>query len=422
VTGRSPSLTAAGRVPDLTEPARVESNATRAVTMPGQSSTKARLLRHESDLRFAWLTGEVSTKAPLSIEIHLTNVCNLRCSFCSYGRVRHQEMLHPDQLTTLVDDLVGLAPTLKAVVFSGGGEPTVHPGFAEAVARLADAGIEIGVITNGVRMPPAVLEAFLRCAWVRFSLDAPDPAHYQKVLSPHDPKNYTRVLENMAALSAARGPVSPPAPVLGLAYLVDRGCQTDELLLTCLDIGAQAGADYVHYRPIFMAPDLEITRPVEELRALAPVIDAHARELGIAHQYPKFLGTYGKTVGQRPNARDARCPVVSDGLIAMVAATGDVLPCYAHLMHDRKSAFGNLAEQRFADIWNGPLRQKVVAAIDAKNTCPFCRFQAGNAMLHNLGDQRTGGELQVTPGYEQGSLKVDMGYTVDLTDPHWKFL
>jgi radical SAM protein with 4Fe4S-binding SPASM domain len=422
VTGRSPSLTAAGRVTDPTEPAGTESIEMPAVTMPGQSSTKARLLRHGPDLRFAWLTGEVSTQAPVSVEIHLTNVCNLRCFFCAYGQVRHQEMLPPDQLTALVDDLVGLTPTLKAVVFSGGGEPTVHPGFAEAVGRLADAGIEIGVITNGVRMPAAVLEAFLRCAWVRFSLDAPDPAHYQKVLSPHDPKNYDRVLEHMGQLSAARGPGSRPAPVIGVAYLVDRGCQTDELLLKCLDIGVRVGADYVHYRAIFLAPDLEPTRPLEQLRALEPVIDAHAHELGIAHQYPKFLYNYDKTIAQQPNARDARCPIVSDGLIAMVAATGDVMPCYAHIMRGRKTAFGNLAEQRFADIWHGPLRQKVVAAIDAKNTCPFCRFQAANAMLHNQGDQRTGDGLQMTPGYEQGSLKVDMGYTVDPTDPHWKFL
>ncbi|WP_285689052.1 radical SAM protein [Actinoplanes sp. NBRC 103695] len=390
--------------------------------MPGQSSTKARLLRHEPDLRFAWLTGEVSTQAPISVEIHLTNVCNLRCTFCAFGQVRHQEMLPADLLATLVDDLVGLTPTLKAVVFSGGGEPTVHPGFAEAVGRLADAGIEIGVITNGVRMPAAVLAAFLRCAWVRFSLDAPDPAHYQKVLSPHDPKNYDRVLKHMTQLSAARGQGGPGAPVIGVAYLVDRGCQTDELLLKCLDIGAQVGADYVHYRPIFLTPALEPTRPLEQLRALAPVIEAHGRKLGIAHQYAKFLGNYDKVIAQQPNARDARCPVVADGLIAMVGATGDVLPCYAHIMHGKKTAFGNLGQQRFADIWHGPLRQKVAAAIDAKNTCPFCRFQAANAMLHNLGDQRTGGGLHMTPGYEQGSLEQNMGYTVDPTDPHWKFL
>ena len=64
------------------------------------------------------------TEPPVSVEIHLTNVCNLRCAFCSYGTVRANEMLPQSMLDELVEDLIACRPTLKAVVFSGGGDPS----------------------------------------------------------------------------------------------------------------------------------------------------------------------------------------------------------------------------------------------------------------------------------------------------------
>lgn len=75
------------------------------VTLPGQSSTKARVLHHLPEIRYAWLDGTVSTRPPVSVEIHLTNVCNLRCAFCSYGRVRAGETLDTGALDRLLHDL-----------------------------------------------------------------------------------------------------------------------------------------------------------------------------------------------------------------------------------------------------------------------------------------------------------------------------
>lgn len=184
----------------------------------------------------------------------------------------------------------------------------------------------------------------------------------------------------------------------------------------------RVGADYIAYRPLIGAPDLQITRALEELAALEPVIKEHAARLGVGQQFAKFVGTFGKVTAGQPLARDPRCPVVADGLIAFVAATGDVLPCYAHLMNGRATSFGNITRDRFRDIWTGPLRQQVVRAIDAARTCPFCRYHSLNAMLWNQADQKLGIPPEPTPGYDEHSRLPDMGFTRDDTDPHWMFL
>ncbi|MGH4018878.1 MAG: SPASM domain-containing protein [Pseudonocardiaceae bacterium] len=193
-------------------------------------------------------------------------------------------------------------------------------------------------------------------------------------------------------------------------------------MIRCLDIAAEVGADYIAYRPLIGTPHVQITRPLEELAALGSLIRQHATRLGVGQQFAKFVGTFDKATAGQPLARDARCPVVSEGLIAFVAATGDVLPCYAHLMNGRTTSFGNITRHRFHDIWTGPLRQQVVRAIDAARTCPFCRYQPINAMLWNQADQKLGIQPQPTPGYDEHSRLPDMGFTRDNSDPHWMFL
>jgi MoaA/NifB/PqqE/SkfB family radical SAM enzyme len=60
------------------------------------------VLHHLPEIRYAWLDGTVSTRPPVSVEIHLTNACNLRCAFCSYGRVRAGETLDTGALDRLL--------------------------------------------------------------------------------------------------------------------------------------------------------------------------------------------------------------------------------------------------------------------------------------------------------------------------------
>jgi radical SAM protein with 4Fe4S-binding SPASM domain len=118
------------------------------------------------------------------------------------------------------------------------------------------------------------------------------------------------------------------------------------------------------------------------------MLDERGEQLGIAHQFHKFIREFAKTTARQPKARDRRCPIVSDGLTAFVAATGDVLPCYALYMDgaDTNQRYGNITEQRFRDIWTSHLRAQVIARIDAR-ACPFCRFQGHNGVLWDLADQ-----------------------------------
>lgn len=85
---------------------------------------------------------------PLAVEIHPTAICNYNCSHCSYAnRNKCNEQLPQDIMVRLMQSLTKLR--VKAVYFSGGGEPTLYPDWDIYIRELIDKNIQCALITNG---------------------------------------------------------------------------------------------------------------------------------------------------------------------------------------------------------------------------------------------------------------------------------
>lgn len=372
-------------------------------SLPGNSSVKARLAWHRDRIEYSWLGDHVSLSDAISLEVHPTNRCNLDCSFCAYRGVRGGEQLPDEVFTRLVDDLCEMGPATKSVVFSGGGEPSLHRYLPEAIIRLTTRGIDVGVISNGVFMSPALLEAYLTSTWIRFSLDVPSAAAHVQLLS-RNPDNYNKALANLRRLADAKGHSPERFPTLDLGFVITRYTQTDEMVLKCLDVAAEAGADYVMFRPLVGAPSEQITRSLDEFRDLQGRVDERAKVLGVGHQFHKFVREFEKTVKQESDQESRTCPIVQDGLIGFVAATGDVMPCYALYQHSgSKFSYGNLGSSTFTEVWRSPRREEVIKQTNATN-CPYCRYQGHNAILRRMAE-----------GDETAAA-------IDVNDRHWTFL
>lgn len=173
--------------------------------------------------------------------------------------------------------------------------------------------------------------------------------------------------------------------------------------MKCLEIGDEVGADYIMYRPLVNYNNVQISRPLSELELLKEKIESRSNELGIAQQFKKFIKEFERTVDQKVPTSKKECPIVHDGLAAFVAATGDVVPCYAIYQHKMSQAwsYGNINETDFKEIWNNKLREEVISKIDARK-CPFCRFQGHNKIIQNMSEG-------ILPNYGR-------------EDKHWKFL
>lgn len=111
-----------------------------------------------------------------SVVIELTNRCNLRCAHC-YDE-RHAGS--GDLSLAVFDKLVreGKACGIEHIAFTGG-EPTLHPAFAEMLRRVAQAGYGFSFVSNGItfsKVYPLLLRHRRAFRGVTFSLDGAFPA------------------------------------------------------------------------------------------------------------------------------------------------------------------------------------------------------------------------------------------------------
>ena len=87
---------------------------------------------------------------PVHVQLTPTNVCNLKCSFCSCGSRDQSTEMGLGQLTNIMAKLASYG--CKSVTITGGGEPLMHPKINDLVYFLHDElKLKLGLVTNGTR-------------------------------------------------------------------------------------------------------------------------------------------------------------------------------------------------------------------------------------------------------------------------------
>src|SRR3990167_9521490 len=125
---------------------------------------------------------------PQSLQVPLTNKCNLKCVFCSVAERELKQQWTYHDLRKAIQAFMKAG--IHTIEFSGGGEPTLHPEFNSITAYANDLGLKLGLITNGLRLQ-YIPEYVLKCYdWIRISMVALD---YQETIDLPDkfPDNVT---------------------------------------------------------------------------------------------------------------------------------------------------------------------------------------------------------------------------------------
>jgi len=132
------------------------------------TSTGLKYIRHMSMINGLRL----GPARPQSLQISLTNKCNLKCTFCSVaGRQRDLEW----PVESLKDAIFAFIKCgIGTVELTGAGEPTLYPYLSDIVTYCKQFDLKLGLITNGIRLkniPRGTLEKF---TWIRVSLTTLD--------------------------------------------------------------------------------------------------------------------------------------------------------------------------------------------------------------------------------------------------------
>lgn len=278
--------------------------------------------------------------APIRVYFEITLRCNAHCNYClnDAGSCRPDELSAEEQLRTIES----FAHDGIFEVRLTGGEPTLHPAFAEIGQAVRDAGMALSVNSNLLDTRRSVLPlAKLDPDLIITSLDASKPAH-ERSRGP----GFEKIAANVRRLREGGLPVR-------LNCMLNAGTLPD--LERFIDEFAAVGCGFcfILTRPVGRAQETMDCADLDDLIAAKDLIDAKRRE------YPgTYISTSFDVVMDRPleigginltgcNAIQKSCNVNADG---------SVLPCaFLYELSPERFCLANVRDHDYSilPIWRG---------------------------------------------------------------------
>jgi len=304
----------------------------------------------EGDSRF--------TSFPISVELTLTNACNLKCIYCSDADLRQKQGVNSDMdkevLFKLFDDLA--EGGTKGITIEGGGEPSIYPYFSEIVKYAYHKKLALGLITNGVKRIDKELVKYFE--WIRVSLDASTREEYYELKGVDC---FEKVIANI-------GYYSQYCDTVGVGYVVTNSNLSQiEALVSRLRL---LGASYIQLRPVVDNDEL------------------YPRDVDLNFLKVFSSKNFGVIIdGMKENAQKGNfgLPCVAHSLTSIISGDGSVYLCGRLNIYDWIPPIGNINEESFSSIWNGQEHRKQCAKVRdsafCEENCPQCRISKFNSLF-----------------------------------------
>ena len=312
------------------------------------TSTGIKFWRHqESMLSYRDKTGNSVICTHISPE----GACNLKCPYCSVSyRDTHSRIEIP-----VIQDYVEKLQSrgLKAVILTGGGEPTTYKQFNELVQWLKyDRKLDVALITNGTMAHKVEEKSWKAFSWVRVSINQFN-GWEEKIIIPH------AILDPNCVVGAS------------MVYTVEHEA-TNEVLLNRTEqfkkvsaLADRLGAKYIRLLPNCLLPQEQLLLQHQSLgHTLAEVGDPR-----YFHQF-KVHGAPKSSVCHQSYFR----PYLSEEPYHEDKKPGTVYPCDSVVLNEGYQKFAKKYQIcRAADILEFMDRRKEMT-FNPREDCKGCVF------------------------------------------------
>jgi MoaA/NifB/PqqE/SkfB family radical SAM enzyme len=315
------------------------------------------------------------TKAPVTMEIDITNVCNNSCPGCA-GFKDDGITMDKDFAKSLITQISDLG--VRGLTFTGGGEPMMNKNFSELVSHAYGLGLDIGVITSGQRpkwVTDSDLENILTSStWLRVSLDAGSPERY-KLTHGLNKNAYNNTLDFISSIVNIKNSLSLPCTI-GVGYLTGVGDSVTERedIMSAIRNCADRGVDYFQLRPMHQSTRKPLIKDSELSDIVSPNKDF--KVLASEHKYDLFANDDGKGNRTYDYCHGSR-------FASVITADGYLTLC----CHSRNQDWGrvaNLHEMSLEDAWRKDYIETVTKKVNVSNCVPYCRCDSINRSLEML--------------------------------------
>lgn len=315
-------------------------------------------------------------RTPIHVRIKPVNACNQRCWYCAYredalslgDEMDLHDRIPPEKMAEIVEDLIAMG--VRAVTFSGGGEPLIYRYLPETIRSLAAGGIRVASLTNGWALRGDVAQALAQHAtWIRISIDAWDGPSYARSRGvPQDA--FEQVMRNAETFVRLT-----PQCVLGFSFIVTQ--QNAAHIAEFCERAKQIGATHVKLsacivgneaseNDAYHASIAEIA--AEQIRRAQALSDGY---FSVVDHYHALSGRF-----ERPYTT---CPMLE--YLTVIGADCAVYTCQDKA-YTESGYLGSIRDRRFREMWSSPETEKRVRELNPQIECMHhCTANAKNVLL-----------------------------------------
>lgn len=312
---------------------------------------------------------------PIYIRIKPTNVCNQQCYYCAYandslfdGRnVNKRESIPWEILRKTIDEMAEIG--VKAVTFSGGGEPLCYPYIIDAFKMLDKHEIDYSIITNGQALEGECIEYIKKAKWVRISFDSSRKETYEKIRGVH---TYEQILNNIKKF----------------AYIKDRNCtlgincvvthdNADDIFEICKLVKA-LGVDNIKISPILIKTDEE---KYHERIKESVIEQIQKAKLQLEDEKFHIVDKYTNDVALQAECAKSYSQCYIQNFFTVIAADAKVYRCHQRA-YTKEGEIGDLTKKSFKEIWYSKETLDNIKRFCPQESCKFsCAFHERNKLL-----------------------------------------
>lgn len=332
---------------------------------------------HHADALDAIARGE--HRAPYYIRLKPTNVCNHHCAYCTYGSggtrqrtenrdaIDHRDSIPWPKLQEILTDMGAMG--VKAVTFSGGGEPLCYPEITDAAALAEAQGIELSLITNGQLLAGARAEAFRQAKWVRVSFDSPVRATYARLRGLPE-SAFDAVTRNIASFAKAKDKDC----VFGVNFVVSKANATE--VYEAARLLRELGCDNVKFAAV-----VENTPRYHADIKDSVIEQIHRAQADFAKDGFAIINNYENDWMDKNFHAQPFDVCYTCRLVTVIAADQRVYLCHTRA-YDSDAIVGDLHGESFRDLWFSEVTRERLRTLRPRTDCKnFCVYQERNQLI-----------------------------------------
>jgi MoaA/NifB/PqqE/SkfB family radical SAM enzyme len=315
---------------------------------------------------------------PVHVRIKPTNVCGHHCWYCAYrgepdlqlGKdINLRHFIPKDRMLEITDDLIEME--VKAVTFSGGGDPFYYPYLLDTVRKFVDSPVRFATLTNGARLEGELAQLFSRHgSWVRISIDGWDAESYAKYRSVKVTE-FDRVVTNLRNFSDLGGSCR-----LGLSVIIDKH-NAPHVYELC-ELAKSVGAASVKLSPVIVGD----SGPMTDAYHAPFAEDVHAQITQAKSELAgKDFEVYNAYHQQAESFEKSYtwCPFLQ--MLCVIGADLKVYACQDKAYNLDTGLLGSIENMRFRDFWQQD-KSKFFNINPSCHCNHHCVAHDKNVMLH----------------------------------------